>query len=101
MLRKIVVLFLVLITSTIIYMKFGEKKISKNEVTVDAQTYNSNLLEKIKYVAKDDRGNEYIITAEKGEIDLATKDIIYLEGVNSFIKLEKSEEINITSDFGK
>ncbi len=101
MLRKIVVLFLVLITSTIIYMKFGEKKISKNEVTVDAQTYNSNLLEKIKYVAKDDRGNEYIITAEKGEIDLATKDIIYLEGVNSFIKLENSEEINITSDFGK
>ena len=101
MLRKFVVLFLVLITSIIFYIKFGEKKIIENTVAVDDQVYNYNLLEKIRYVAKDDQGNEYIINAEEGEIDLTSKDIIYLKNVSSFIKLENSDEIKITSDFGK
>ena len=45
--------------------------------------------------------NEYIIKAEKGEIDLNNSEIIFLKKVNSLIKLKNSDEIKIYSDFGK
>ena len=101
MTKKIVVLIFTLIISIIIYTQFKEKKISEDIVTIDEESYNSNLLEDIKYVAKDSDGNEYVVNAKEGEIDLANKDIIYLKKVVSFIKLKNSDKINITSDFGK
>ena len=51
--------------------------------------------------AKDEDGNEYIINAARGEIDLNNSDVIFLENVISIIRLKNSDYVNITSDFGK
>ena len=53
------------------------------------------------YNAKDNKGNEYIINAAKGEIDISNNDIIFLTDVIALIKLKNSENIKITSRFGK
>ena len=101
MIRKIIIIIGVLIFSLISYFYLiSQKKIDKQLVNKD-DTYSSNLLENIKYIARDDDGNEYVINAEKGEIDLDNSEIIFLKGVKSLIKLKNSDEINITSDFGK
>ena len=46
-------------------------------------------------------GNEYIINALKGEIDLSDSSTIFLTNVRAKINLQNSEIIEITSDFGK
>ena len=76
-------------------------EIKKNETEEEKEIYNSNIIENVNYNAKDDNGNEYIINAAKGEIDLNNSDIIYLTNVNALIKLNNSENIKINSKFGK
>ena len=64
--------------------------------------YNSNIIKDINYKSKDLKGNEYIIIAKKGEIDLNNNDIIFLTDVTAYIKLIKNSElITITSNYGK
>ena len=87
--------FLIYIINSI-YKKKGEELVSTED-----DNYSANLLENIKYVAKDNEGNEYIINAAEGEIDLNNSDIIFLKNVKSQIKLKNSDQINITSNFGK
>ena len=99
--KKIVAFLVIIMVFSIIYFVFKHKNNIENKVTEISETYNSNLLENIKYVAKDADENEYIIIAEKGEIDIDNSDVIFLEKVNSLIKLKNSDEIKIYSDFGK
>ena len=102
MFKKIAVLLIVTVTIFLIYSKFflkKEKEIKKsNEIS---ENYNSNLLENVEYISTDGKGNEYIIRASSGEIDLDNSNIIYLKDVRSIIKLTNSNEIYITSEFGK
>ena len=64
--------------------------------------HNSNIIKDLNYTSKDLQGNEYIIFAKEGEIDLKNTDIIFLKDVTAYIKLQKkSETIIITSDYGK
>ena len=58
-------------------------------------------MEDVSYSSKDARGNEYIVNASKGEIDYNRANIIYLTNVRAFIKLTNSNDVTITSDFGK
>jgi lipopolysaccharide export system protein LptA len=101
MIRKIVVFSIIFSVFLGLYFNLIYKK--KDEVLnlVEDDIYNTNLLENIKYVAKDNDGNEYIINATEGEIDLNNSDIIFLKNVKSKIKLKNSDQINITSSFGK
>ena len=101
MLKKIVFFLIFLILILFVYFKFISSKNDENLISDVDNIYNSNSLENIKYIAKDADGNEYVINAEKGEIDLNNSDVIFLENVKSLIKLKNSDEINITSDFGK
>ena len=104
MLKRIVILLAIISIIIIVYYKFfhKENKIEKVEVNSEnLYSYNSNLLENVEYIAKDSKGNLYIIKAAKGEIDFNNNDIIFLEDVKSIIKLTNSEQINIKSDFGK
>ena len=64
-------------------------------------SYNSNIINDVYYSSKDIRGNEYIIKASQGEIDYNNSNIIYLTKVNGYVKLTNSNDIKITSDFGK
>ena len=101
MIKKIVVFSIILIFFLIYYFNFVHKKKDEELILIEEDNYNSNLLENIKYVAKDNDGNEYIINATEGEIDLNNSEIIFLKNVKSQIKLKDSDQINITSDFGK
>jgi len=55
----------------------------------------------VNYATKDANGNEYIITALRGQIDLDNPNILYLTDVEAVIRLANSENINIKSDYGK
>ena len=103
--KKNFIFFLIiflLISSLIIYLKYSKKEsISKIEEEVSEEPYKSNIMEDVSYSSKDAKGNEYIVNASKGEIDYDRPNIIYLTNVRAFIKLTNSNDITITSDFGK
>ena len=89
----------------IIYLNFN-KKVQINETDIseikESDFTNSNIIRDIKYSSKDLKGNEYLIFAKEGEIDLNDSDVIYLKNVKAYIKLiEKNEQITVISDFGK
>ena len=101
MIRNIVVFSIIFLIFLGLYFNFSYKKEDKKIIYLEDDTYNTNLLENIKYVAKDNDGNEYTINAAEGEIDLNNSDIIFLKKVESKIKLKNSYIVNITSNFGK
>ena len=105
-----IILILSLITLTwfvySIYFKKSESLLSKPVNPVinveEENSYNSNIIKDINYTSKDLKGNEYILQAKEGEIDLNNTDIIFLTDVTAYVKLvKKSELIVITSNYGK
>ena len=101
--KKIIFFSLFFALCLVIYIKFFKKnEIVEIEVQTSADTlYNSNIIENVNYVSKDNDGNEYIINAYQGEIDYSNSNIIYLTNVKALIKLNNSENITITSNYGK
>ena len=103
--KKIVVLILIfiIIIVGIFYFTNSKKnkvlKIDKKETIEDS--FASNIIENVEYFSRDASGNEYIIRAKKGEIDLNNNDIIFLTNVSAVIKLNNSKEILIFANFGK
>ena len=88
-----------------IYSNYFQKEKNSQKINLETQeeiSTNSNIIEDIKYSSKDLKGNEYIILADEGEIDLNNSDIIFLKKVRAFINLiKKNEIITVVSDFGK
>ncbi len=86
-----------------IYKKKKSKNITENisEKVLDENTFSSNTIKDVNYISRDTKGNEYIIHASTGEIDISNPDIIYLTNVKAFINLQNSNTVNISSDFGK
>ena len=103
LIKKIIFFFLITILSILSYLYFAKKesKIDLNTNSVDENSFSSNIIKDVNYISKDTKGNEYIINALTGEIDLNNSDIIFLTNVNATINLENSNKINISSDFGK
>ena len=103
--KKNIIFFLIiflLIFSLILYLKYSkEESVTKIEEEVLEEPYKSNIMEDVSYSSKDAKGNEYIVNASKGEIDYDKPNIIYLTNVRAFIKLINSNDVTITSDFGK
>ena len=103
--KKNIIFFLIiflLIFSLILYLKYSkEEGVTKIEEEVLEEPYKSNIMEDVSYSSKDAKGNEYIVNAFKGEIDYDRPNIIYLTNVRAFIKLTNSNDVTITSDFGK
>ena len=106
LIKKIVIFFFtiaILASIYFIYSKFNKKDINKNLNTkiIDENSFSSNIIKDVNYVSKDTKGNEYIINAITGEIDLNNSDIIFLTNVKAIINLKNSNQININSDYGK
>jgi hypothetical protein len=107
-LKIVLILSLIIITWYVYseYFKEDKSKLSKpvnptSEIEEDA-VYNSNIIKDINYTSRDLKGNEYILIAKEGEIDLDNSDIIFLTDVTAYIKLVKNSElIVITSNYGK
>jgi len=98
------IVFLV-ISSLIIYLKFSkdskEESITKIEEEVKEEPYKSNIMENVSYSSKDARENEYTVNASKGEIDYDNPNTIFLTDVKAVVKLTNSNNVTITSDYGK
>ena len=78
-----------------------EEKIKLDEEKIEEKSIATNIIQNVKYSSKDIRGNEYIITAKEGEIDINNNSIIFLKSVKATIILDNSNKIFISSDFGK
>ena len=78
-------LLLIFILATIIITLFvyfyqipAEKKNVKiDETKIEEKSFASNIIQNVKYTSKDIRGNEYIITAKEGEIDINNDNVIF------------------------
>tara|TARA_B100001057_G_scaffold366421_1_gene369749 strand:- start:2683 stop:3258 length:576 start_codon:yes stop_codon:yes gene_type:complete len=108
MIKKKIVKFIFIILFSfviliLIYLKFFENndKIEIESREEKNEVYSSNKIKDVKYITKDNDGNEYIVTAAEGEIDYSNPNIIYLTHVNALINLANSEKISIISDYGK
>ena len=103
--KKIIIFFLILfllIFSLAFYLNYSKKEdASKKAKEVLEEPYKSNIMKNVSYSSKDAKGNEYIVNAFQGEIDYDVPDIIYLTDVKAFINLTNSNDVTITSDFGK
>ena len=101
--KIIIIILSFIVVLIVINSKFFEKKdatlIKPQEL--ESEVYSSNKIKDVKYTTKDADGNEYIITATEGEIDYSNTNIIYLNNIKAKIKLIDSEDISITSDYGK
>ena len=108
MIKKKIVKFIFIILFSfiiliLIYLKFFENKdkIELKPQKEKNEVYSSNKIKDVKYITKDNDGNEYIVTAAEGEIDYSNSNIIYLTQVKALINLANSEKILIISDYGK
>ena len=85
-----------------------EKKVSLEEQTIikeqstdeDVNT-TTNIIKDVSYRSKDVQGNEYILNASEGQIDLTNNKIIFLTNVKAAVNMMDGEFINIQSNFGK
>ena len=102
--RLIISIFAIIIFF-LLYSKYFQKKEIESPVTQKIKEEDfteSNQIKDIKYSSKDLKGNEYILLAKEGEIDLDNNDIIFLKDVTAYIKLIRNNEIiTIISNYGK
>ena len=102
---KIIISILTIIVFFLLYSKYFQKKEIESPVTQKIKEEDfteSNQIKDIKYSSKDLKGNEYILLAKEGEIDLDNNDIIFLKDVTAYIKLRRNNEIiTIISNYGK
>ena len=86
------------------YLKFEKKnnEFENVDTTSLENDYNNlNVINDVNYVSKDSRGNEYILNALEGQIDLSNNKTIFLTEVSAIVNFNDKSEINIISDFGK
>ena len=101
--KIIFIISLFVIILILINSKFFENKdvIQSKPQKLENELYSSNKIKDVKYTTKDVDGNEYFITATQGEIDYSNTNIIYMTNIKAIIKLINSDDISITSDYGK
>ena len=104
--KKNLIIYIVIfisIISFISYFKYSKEKDATkiDKVLSDEDSYKSNIMENVSYSSKDAKGNEYIVNASQGEIDYDKPNVIYLTDVKAFIKLTNSNNVTITSDYGR
>ena len=105
--RHIGKIIFIILCFIVVLIVISSKIFEKKDTTLikpqelENEVYSSNKIKDVKYITKDADGNEYIITATEGEIDYSNTNIIYLTNLKAKIKLINSDDISITSDYGK
>ena len=89
----------------LIYMKFFKNdNVTEQNSDIKSQEEiisKSNIIKDVNYTTRDADGNEYTITALQAEIDYSNTNVLFLTKVKGLINLVNSENIIITSDYGK
>ena len=105
-LQTIIILFIVII-SLWFYLKYFTKNFEDVKETrviekIDEnQNSTSTYIDDINYVSTDTKDNKYQITAEQAEIKVENSDVMFLRDVVAFIYIKDSDNVKITSNFGK
>ena len=77
-----------------------EKQVETSKKESDkSKIFQANLIENLKYLSKDNQGNEYEIKAKKGEINLQNSEIIYMSNVFATIRMKNTAPMIIKSDY--
>ena len=114
MTNSLVIKILLGISAIILVIFFYSKLLNKKEkislaeqtiveeptITEDVDT-TTNVIKDVSYISKDNRGNDYILNAYEGQIDLSNNKIIFLTRVKATVNMVDGEFITIQSDFGK
>ena len=101
---KIFLVLLFLVILLIFFLRFFNENKKNEEINLDVSKQNdieSNLIKEISFFSKDKKGNEYILKAKEGEVDLSNDKIIYLKKITAQVVLNNTEDIIIVSDYGK
>ena len=104
---QVLMTFLIVLISLSFYLKYfkkSSKKLKKNIVIEKIDTKentSSTYIDNISYVSSDTKGNKYQITAEQAEIDISDSNTMFLKKIVAYISLKDTDNIKITSDFGK
>ena len=103
LLLLIFILATIIITLFIYFYQIGveKKNVKIDETKIEEKSFASNIIQNVKYTSKDIRGNEYIITAKEGEIDINNDNVIFLKSVEAKIILNNQNKIFISSEYGK
>jgi len=85
------------------YFKKESQNVKKTIPDKNLPTKNieTNLITDLRYFSVDDKGNQYEITSESGEIGSDNSDIILMTSVKAIIRIYNSDPIVITSNFAK
>ena len=107
-LTGLIIILVLILSSLFLYSKISkqnEKTQSQQNTSTQTEENNSlsssNIIENVEYSSKDSAGNEYVIKASEGEIDIDNNNIIFLKNVSAVINLKNSNKILIFADFGK
>ena len=86
------------------YLKLVKKEekvsLSEQSVVEDSVT-TTNIINDVNYSSKDANGNEYILYASQGQVDINNSKIIFLTNVKANINMVDGQTIKIKSDYGK
>ena len=97
-----IIIFFLILLLFFYFKSLKNKKTGKIEPEISNEiSYESNIIKDVYYSSKDIKGNEYVIKASEGEIDYNNSNIIYLTNLEGFVKLTNSNDIKITSKYGK
>ena len=83
----------------IIDLDTEEKEIKVEKIEVKDSS--GDIVENINYKSIDAKGNEYNLTASRGEISKDSENIIILKNVSGELKLKNKPNVYIKSDFAK
>ena len=102
----LIILLIILISYLVLNIYFFDKKdisdLDLNEnLVIEEDNLNLNAMENLEYKSSDKSGNNYIIKAKKGKINLEKENLLILEDVYGEIKLVGKSTIYIYSNFAQ
>ena len=103
----LIILLIILISYLVLNIYFFDKKdisdlyLNENLVIEEDNLNFDNVMENLEYKSSDNSGNNYIIKAKKGKVNLEKENLLILEDVYGEIKLVGKSTIYIYSNFAQ
>ena len=103
----LIILLIILISYLVLNIYFFDKKdisdldLNENLVIEEDNLNFDNVMENLEYNSSDKSGNNYIIKAKKGKVNLEKENLLILEDVYGEIKLVGKSTIYIYSNFAQ
>ena len=103
----LIILLIILISYLVLNIYFFDRKdisdlnLNENLIIIEDNSNLDNVIENLEYKSSDKSGNNYIIKAKKGKINLEKENLLILEDVYGEIKLVGKSTIYIYSNFAQ